>query len=149
MSTQIPFRNTVVSYAYTIKNDAGEPIGTLQGFNPSANRTLERVRELRRTGDNRDTFEIVPGRTEFTITVDRIETYADDLLSALGISDLEHITNATRSLQITEEVIGPNGETRVIHYQNCWVQSWSKSIREGTVTVTENATLWPESIRVS
>lgn len=149
MSTQIPVRNTVVSYAYTIKNSAGTPIGTLQGFNPSANRVLERVRELKRTGDNQDTYEIVPGRTDFSIAVDRIETYADTLMSALGITDLEHITNATNPIQITEEVIGPLGQTRTIHYENCWVQSWSKTIREGTVTVTENVTLQPERIRVS
>ena len=43
--TRIPNTTTVASYAYTVKAN-GSVIGTVQGFNPSANRNLERVREI-------------------------------------------------------------------------------------------------------
>ena len=40
--TRIPNSKTVVSYAYTIKVN-GTPIGTLQGFNPGADRKLKEL----------------------------------------------------------------------------------------------------------
>lgn len=145
MSTRIPNTRTAVSYAYTIKAN-GVPIGTLQGFNPSANRTLERVREI--LNEEVDTVEIVPGRTEFTITVDRLETYEKAMMDALGFASFEDISKVTDPILIVEEIRGPQGQTRRIEYQRCWVQTWSKTIREGTITVTENVTLWPERIAV-
>jgi hypothetical protein len=148
MSTRIPNVKTVVSYSYTIKAN-GVPIGTLQGFSPSANRTLERVREIMGNDAAQDTFEIVPGRTEFTISIDRFETYDKVMMKALGYTSLEDISVVTDPILIIETVRNKAGQTRTIEYQDCWVQSWAKTIREGTITVTETVTLWPTRIVVA
>ena len=144
-STRIPNVKTVVSYAYTISAN-GVNIGTLQGFNPSANRNLERVREILGNDSSIDTFEIVPGRTEFTISIDRIETYNAAMMKALGFTAFEDISVVTDPIQILETVRDKAGNTRSIEYKDCWIQSWNKTIREGTITVTESVTLWPTRI---
>ena len=148
MSTRIPNVKTVVSYSYTVKAN-GKAIGTLQGFNPSANRNLERVREIMGNDAAQDTFEIVPGRTEFTISIDRFETYDKAMMQALGYASLEDVSVVTEPISITEVVRDKAGMSRIIEYQDCWIQSWAKTIREGTITVTETVTLWPTRIVVS
>ncbi len=147
--TRIPNTTTVASYAYTVKAN-GSVIGTVQGFNPSANRNLERVREILNETD--DIVEIVPGRTEFTITLDRLETYNKGMMEELGFSTFEDISQVTDPIQIVEEIRGPvalGSPSRIIVYERCWIQTWGKTIREGTITVTESVTLWPERIIVS
>ena len=147
--TRIPNTTTVASYAYTVKAN-GTVIGTVQGFNPSANRTLERVREILNEVD--DIVEIVPGRTDFTITLDRLETYTAGMMEELGFATFEDISQVTDPIQIVEEVRGPaslGNPSRIIVYERCWITTWGKTIREGTITVTESVTLWPERIIVS
>ena len=145
--TLIPNTQSVVSYAYTIKAN-GVEIGTLQGFNPSANRNLERVREILNTLE--DTFEIVPGRSDFSITIDRIETYTSNVVKALGYNIFgESIAQIRDPISIVEQITGPNGESRQILYDRCWIRSWSKNVTEGTVTVRENVTLEVERIFMS
>ena len=146
MSTQIPNRKTVVSYSYTIQV-GGKTVGTLQGFSPTMNRPLERIRELRADMGDQDTFELVPGRTEISATIDRLETYDSNLMTTLGVTGVTGITNATNSFDIVEIVADTLGNERVIFYQDCWVESWSKQVREGTVTVTENATIKVTAIK--
>ena len=145
--TIIPNTQSTVSYAYTIRAN-GVVIGTLQGFNPSANRQLERVREIQNTLE--DTFEIVPGRSDFKITIDRIETYNKNVIGALGYNIFdESIAQIRDPITIVEQVTGPNGESRQIVYDRCWIGSWSKTIQEGTSTVKENASLECERIFMS
>jgi hypothetical protein len=147
MSTLIPNTNTVVSYAYTISSTAGGVLGTLQGFNPSGNRQLERIRGIE-FAPLQDTIEIVPGRTDFQMTADRFETYDKSMLEALGFETFEDLTQITDPIDITETLTNPQGNTRTIHYVGVWVNNWSKTIREGTITVTENVTMWATSIRI-
>lgn len=145
--TIIPNTQSVVSYAYTIKAN-GVEIGTLQGFNPTGNRTVERVREILNTLE--DTFEIVPGRSEFKITIDRIETYNKNVIKALGYNIFgESIAQIRDPITIVEQVTGPNGESRLITYDRCWLTSWSKTIQEGTITTKENVNLEVERIFMS
>jgi len=99
--TRIPNSKTVVSYAYTIKVN-GTPIGTLQGFNPGADRKLERIREIMNEID--DTKEIVPGRTDYTISINRLETYDADMLQALGLPRLATLHELTDPIDIIEEI---------------------------------------------
>lgn len=143
--TRIPKTKTVVSYAYTVTAN-GTPIGTLQGFNPSANRILERIRQI--MDEEQDTVEIVPGRSDFTLSVDRLELYEKAVFEAFGTdNDISKIVNP---IQITEIITSPStSEKRTISYQRCWIQNWSKAIREGTTTVTETVSLLPERIVVS
>jgi len=145
MSTQIPSTKTAVSYSYVVKSDKGGVLGTLQGFNPSVNRALERVREIN-WSNLEDTVEIVPGRSEITISIDRLETYDKAMMEALGYDSLEELPQITSPITITETITDSLGRTRTISYVDCWIQSWGKTIREGTITVTETVTLWPTKI---
>jgi hypothetical protein len=145
--TIIPDTQSVVSYAYTIKAN-GVEIGTLQGFNPSGSRTMERIREIRNTLE--DTFEIIPGRSEFKITLDRTETYNKNVIAALGYNIFgESIAQIRDPITIVEQFTGPNGESRQVVYDRCWITSWSKSVVEGTISVKENVALEVERIFMS
>ena len=145
---RIPNRKTVVSYAYTVKNNQGKAIGTLQGFSTTMSRRLERIFEINRNASDVDTFEIVPGRSEFRVTIDRLETYGNSLWEALGITNAEEVSKAINPINITEVLQGPNGETRTTEYHNCWIESLGKNIREGTITVNETVQLQVEYINV-
>jgi len=141
--TRIPNTNSVVSYAYTVKIN-GVAVGTLQGFNPTSNRTLERVRQIMNEED--DIFEIVPGRSEFSISIDRLETYDSAMMKVLGYGNLLTIDQIQTPFEIVEQLVGPLGQTRAISYQKCWIQNISKTVREGTTTVSETVSIWPERI---
>lgn len=140
--TRIPKTKTVVSYAYSVYADT-IVVGNLQGFNPSQNRALDRVRQL--MDDDSDIVEIVPGRGEITLSIDRFELYDTPMLAALGYdADISKITDP---IQIRETITDPStGKTRVVIYRDCWILNQSKTIREGTATVTETATIWPTKI---
>lgn len=147
--TRIPNTTTTVSYAYTIKA-AGKPIGTLQGFTPSANRQLDRVREIMNVIE--DVVEITPGRSEFSITIDRLETYAESMMEALGFDGFTDLSQVIDGFQIVEEIRGPvarGGKRRVIVYDGCWIQNITKTIREGTTTVSESVTVQVTKISAS
>lgn len=147
--TRIPDTTTTVSYAYTIQAQ-GKNIGTLQGFTPSANRILERVRQIQ--DEERDTVEIVPGRSEFSVTIDRLETYNESMMEALGFTSFEDLSQVVAPFQIVEMVRAPDsrgGKIRRIFYQDCWIQSITKTIREGTTSVSESVTIQVTKIIVS
>ena len=144
--TRIPNTKSVVSYSYTVKVN-GKAIGTLQGFNPSANTNLERVREI--MNEVQDTVEITKGRTDYTISIDRLETYDESMLQALGLPKFTTLHELTDTIDIIEEIQGPtSSQRRVISYNKCRIQSINKTIREGTITVSESVTIWPTSVTV-
>jgi hypothetical protein len=144
--TKIPTSKTTVSYAYNVKVN-GKVIGTLQGFSPSESRALERIREIQ--NEVADTVEIVPGRTDFTISIDRLETYDSAMLQALGLPKTATLATLTDSFDIVEEIQGPtSAQKRVISYNGCWINTKSKTIREGTITVSESVSIWVTSITV-
>lgn len=158
MSTRIPQSISTVSYGYTINSD-GKPIGTLQGFNPSMNRTLERVRQLK-ASDTEDTFELLPGRTELSITVDKLELYASTLVDELlQTPNTSLLVNDTRTFNIEETIkntgistpgaTGGTLITKTVTYHDCRIQSYTKRVQEGTVTVTENAVIIPKRVTSS
>jgi len=144
--TAIPSTQAVVSYAYTIKSQ-GIRIGTLQEFSPDQTRTLERIREIANVAD--DIFEIIPGRTDFTIAVTRFELYTANMIDALGY-DISggNISSITDPVQILEQWTGPTGNRRAVLYDRCWVNNLRKTVREGTSSVSETATIWPERVFV-
>lgn len=146
--TQVPVTSTVVSYAYTISVN-GKPIGTIQGFNPTSTRTTERIHEIQNV--HKDTVEIVPGRTEIKITIDRMEIYTQHVVEALGLNPFEEgIVQITQPIDIIETLRDYTGVAkRTTTYANCWISSWAKQITEGTVTVKENVTVECESIHIT
>ena len=149
MSTQIPNTDSVVSYAYTVSIN-GTTVGTLQSFNPTSARILERIREIRADVGNADTKEIVPGRSTFSATLTRFELYEIPLMKALGVSSLQNLANIVDDFEIVEKLSFPDaGKKRIVIYSGCWVENWGKTITEGTVTVSENVTIQVTSIAVS
>ena len=134
--------NSVVHYAYEFRVN-GRKVGTVQNFNPSSTRALERIREI--AYSNVDTIEIVPGRTDHQLQVERIETHVASMIDALGYEPL-NIADLNGSIQIIEVLHRPDGTRRRIVYDRCWVNTHSKTINVGTVNVTESATLWPTTI---
>lgn len=156
---QQPNTKTVVSYTYTVTGAGKAKIATLQGFNPSYNRTLERVRELGNV--DVDMLEIVPGRGEFTISLDRLETYSDNFATAIGLTGA-HVggigdgssgvipSNQKIPFTVVETIKSSvTGKARTVTYNDCWIQSYAKTVREGTVLVAENMVIWPTSVNVS
>ena len=145
---RIPRTNTVVSYAYTVKAN-GVKVGTLQGFNPSYNRGLYRVREIMGDTHTYDTVEIIPNRGEITLRITRLELYASSIMQNLGFAYNEDLSQITDPITIVEELKSGTGQIRTIEYVDCWAANWTKQIQEGTVTVNEDVELWPTRIEVT
>jgi len=135
---------TVVHYQYLVKIN-GKPVGTLQRFNPSTERDLERVREINSSID-RDAVEIIPGRSAHQITVDRLELNTNALAQVLGDESIVSIADIQVPIDIVEIMTKPDGTTRKIHYSKCWPKSYSKTITVDTVSVTESVTFWVTNI---
>ena len=147
MSTRIPITKTTVSYAYTISVN-GVLIGNIQEFNITGTRALDRVREIQ--NELSDTVEIVPGRTDYTITIGRLETYAQGLIQALGYDASADLSQLTTPVLIQEEIKDPvTGGGRKIQYIDCWTNMWTKPLTEGTITVRENITMYPTRVIAS
>lgn len=152
MSTKIPKTTTVVSYAYELEID-GETIGTLQGFNPSQTRELQRIRAIDFELFD-DTFEIAPGRTDLTITVEKLEVYKESLLSYInsGVMPAEGIVQMIRPFNIIETIADPGNTKRpakIVVYRDCWISNYSKSVKEGTITVLEQAQIMVRAITMA
>ena len=139
-----PSTQTAVYYSYDVLVN-WQKVGILQKFSASSNRTLERIREI--ANSSTDTVEIIPGRTERTIDIDRFETYSKNLIMALGYEPAD-IGDLNAPITIVEVMHKPDGGKRQIIYQDCWPQSWSKSITVGTTTITENVKLEVTNITV-
>ncbi len=147
---KVPNTKTVVSYAYKVLSQ-GKKVGVLQGFTPGFNRPLERIRELGNTID--DTIEIVPGRSDLTLSIDRLEIYDSNVLQALISPDVNPTGDITtimmNPIDIVETITDPTGtKTRTIVYNQCWINSYGKSIREGTILVTETVSLGVTKITI-
>lgn len=140
----LPVNNvTTVHYQYIVKM-GDKSVGTIQRFNPTSERTLQRIREI--MGDvHGDTVEIAKGRTDSQITVERFEVNKESLMDILAPGEeLVDIGQITKPITIVEIMTGTNipGGRRVIEYQDCEPKSWSKTISVDTVVVSESVTFW-------
>jgi hypothetical protein len=132
---------TTVFYQYVVMI-GGTPVGTIQRFNPSTERNLERVREIMGSNPDRDVVEIAFGRSDTQLTVERLELNKSAMMDILAPGeDFVDISQIVEPITIVEKKITPDGE-RVIEYQDCVAKSWSKTISVDTITVTESVTLW-------
>lgn len=148
MSTAIPQTEVAVSYAYQIQVD-GKTIGTLQGFSISMNKDITRARGVFDWGTT-DTVELIPGHTEVVIQVEKFEVYIKTLLDHFLVPSSSDVQSSLQniglplfneSFNIVESVFSPSGAVRVITYRDCLVRSYTKAIKEGTITVIENAAI--------
>jgi len=129
--------SSVVYYAYDVKID-GKNVGTLQNFSPTSNRALERIREIAHSAV--DTIEITPGRTDSSITIEKLELYNKSLIEALGY-DPSGVADLESSFDIIEVMHRPDGTKRTIIYDRCWVETYGKTVNLTTISVTENVTV--------
>lgn len=90
----IPVTTVVVNYAYTIfakdKDGLETEVGTLQTFNASATRQVTRQRGVQpNLSDMNDSTHLVPGYSDYTLQVDRLELYNRQIFQAFGLTSIE------------------------------------------------------------
>lgn len=147
MSQLLPVTQSVHAFSYSVLFD-GQQVGDLQSFNPSANKTLTRVRALAQ-GNGGETIEIVPSITDHQITITALELYRKKVIEFMGYSSFASIEDLKTPIDIREIITAPNGTQTIIDYQECWHQSFNKSgiIANGNV-VTDNVVFWATRVRV-
>lgn len=163
----LPFTNSEVWYAYTIKIQ-GQEVGTLRSFAPTQTRTFEYVREIGTNGGH--IFEGVPGITDYKIHLEKVRLYTKRILDYFGIA-MHDIQNQIHSIDIQEttykSAVPPDadpvnanldgarssnrnlgaGGIGILNYEECWITSWGKTVAVGTVLVIETMDVQP--VRVS
>jgi hypothetical protein len=132
-----PSTQTAVYYSYDILVN-GIKVGILQRFSPTTDRALDRIREI--ANSDVDTIEIVPGRSERTVDVERFETYSKNLTMALGFEPMD-IGEISSPITIVETMHKPNGGKRQTIYEGCIPKRWTKQIQQSQITITETITL--------
>ena len=153
---RLPNTKSEVFYSYVIQID-GINVGTLQEFNPSQSRTFDHVREILTNGG--EIKEIVPGVPTYSISLNKVRLYKDNLLDAFGIL-AQDIQKQVQAIDIIEtmwtpaedrensSVTGPAEQDgtgaigRTITWGQCWVTEWGKSVSStGSVIVIDNMTV--------
>lgn len=137
-----PNTRSEVYYSYEIKAN-GTRIGTLQRFNPSQTRTADRLREIANNGGA--IIEIVPGVTDFEITISKSKIYAENATDAFGYS-VKTLQDIVDPVDVVEKSFHPDGTTSVLTWKDCWITRVSKSVVVGTTINTEEMTLFPTEV---
>jgi len=135
----LPHTDTRVFYSYEIKI-RGETVGTLQEFSPSARKTVERVREISFAQGTR-VKEIVPGVVDFTVTVSKLMLYKKKLTEVLGGKEIHSIEDIVEPFEIYEYCHKPGGETEVVVYHGCQIESYDYTVSVRETLITERATI--------
>lgn len=145
--TVLPNVRSAVWWAYTISVN-GLAIGSLQNFAPTSTKTIERVREILFDSGNK-VVDIVPGLTDITATLERIQLFSSNLFQAIG-RDLVTIEDMNDPFDILETLNRPGsagGAPVRIIYANCLFSEFGKTITVGTTFVVERATVQISTIR--
>jgi hypothetical protein len=139
----IPNTAAQVFYTYEIRVN-GKKVGMIEEFRPSTNRGHERLREIANNGGK--IVEIVPGVSDYEITLSHIHLHRSSFLQALGydIVDLQDIKDP---IEIVEIAHAPDGTTDKVVYGKCWVQRADKTVSTKSTHIVESATVWPTEIR--
>jgi len=141
----VPNTRATVEYAYTIKAN-GKKVGTLQRFNPTSTRAVQRLRGIQNTGGR--VIEIVPGTTDTSITLDKVTLHRESLIAALGYDvSVKDIQDIRDPIDIEEVEHHPDGTRTTRVFGQCVPSQWSKTIAVGTVFVTESVTVQVSHIR--
>lgn len=131
-------------YAFTISVN-GIAIGMLQGFNPSQDREVERVRQIMyETGPA--ALEVVPGATNVTVECERIEMYQANFMQAIG-RNLVSLDDLVDPFDILEEKHTPTGTIYRVQYVSCVVQRYGRRIVNTGTFVLESVTMQCARVR--
>jgi len=137
-----PNTKTEVYYSYEIKAN-GVKIGTLQRFNPSQTRTADRLREIANNGGA--IIEIVPGITDFEITIAKSKIYTEAATDAFGY-DVKTLQDIVDPIDIVEKSYHPDGTVKTYTWKDCWITRYGKTVAVGTTINAEDITLWPTEV---
>ena len=147
MPQLLPTTQSTHAFSYSVLFD-GQQVGNLQTFVPSSNKTLTRVRALAQ-GNGGETIEIVPSITDHQITVTALELYRKKVLEFMGYSSFASIEDLKAPIDIREIITAPDGTSTKVDWQDCQVQSFTKSgiVANGNV-VTDSVVLWVTRVRI-
>ena len=122
-----------------------EPVGAVQSFKESQDRTIERVFEIGLDG----TVELVPTKpAEIGLSVSRI-VYD-------GLSLTESMARGFRNVQaqripfdivVIDQYTGTDDDAVITTYENCWFESIGKTYDASNFIITEDASIKVENIR--
>jgi len=147
------------------ENGVYTTIGTFQTFNPTSTRQVIRVRGI--ANNSGYPLELVPGPADTTINVTYLMLYMLPLNQALGykIGSVIDLNRQRIPFDIMEQCVFPNvhegapgGSTNsnypgipagittastieTNYYYECYLASLGRTITQGTVTITETATI--------
>ena len=152
----VPRTNAVTTRGMSIYiADNDSPIGYVQQFTLSQSRDIARIFEISANTDG-NAIELVPGNlTDLTVTVRRVELYANILEEAFGFAgigadgstqNLAMLTDQTEPFKMEEVYQYVDSEGNVnsfgFVYHGCWVTSTGRDApAEGNRLVTRDATI--------
>ena len=147
MAQLLPTTQSTHAFSYSVLFN-GQQVGNLQTFVPSSSKTLTRVRALAQ-GNGGETIEIVPSITDHQITVTALELYRKKVMEFMGYSNFASIEDLKAPIDIREIITAPDGTQVKVDWQDCQIQSHSKSgiVANGNV-VTDSVVLWVTRVRI-
>ncbi len=122
-----------------------EPVGALQSFSESQQRSLKRIYEVGTDG----TIELVP-ESPATVSL-RVDRIVFD-----GLSLTEAFSRGFRNIQaqripfdivVIDQYTGTGNDAVITTYENCWFSSIEKSWNSDNFIITENASIEVENIK--
>lgn len=125
---RIPDTRVRTSHALTIKAN-GITVGLINGWNPTASRTVTPVFEVG-TDDSGNPVENIPGNaTGLTVSISRYDLYATRLEEAFGTPDIVMLTRQTDPFEMVERWALPSDDARE-------ARDLISNLQQGGVTVT-------------
>ncbi len=123
-----------------------EPVGAVQKFNASTQRSVQRISEVGTDG----TIEIVPNQpTSYTISVSRIVFDGLSLPESFARGFMN--INSQRipfDIVIIDQYTGSGDDAIIKTYHNCWFKSLSTPYSSGDYLITEDADLEVEYMSI-
>jgi len=134
----LPRTATAVFYSYTISANNTE-VGSLQSFNPSSTRQVERIRQIMFSTGAR-VIDMVPGTTDTSISLEHVRLYKKSLFEAFSYQ-IFALEDLTEPMDIIEEMNHPDGLVDFLVYHQCLFSDWSETRTVGTAHVAGSATV--------
>lgn len=132
----LPWSRHAVWYAHDIRVN-GRIVGSLQSIGSEFRQNLERIRELFENTGTR-VREMVPGNTDISLRVERIQLYRTPLFKALGY-EVYSLEQFKHKFDVVERQYWPDGTVIQTVYHDCMLATYGKTISNATIHVAERA----------
>jgi len=127
----IPDTTVRSSHAITVRSN-GITIGLIQSWNPTQNRTVTPVYQLRADSQEGtgNVYEQVAGNIGgLTITVNRFDLYNKLMEDAWGPNfTMQMLTDQSTGLEVRERWANPDGSSLNVIYKHCWFTSLGRTM---------------------